>query len=131
MVCGIHARLPMSKIVYLALTTNVPKVIVDNLQKLQKKVWWQNSRPKIKHKTLCNTFETGCLKIVDINLKVIIFQCCWFKKLHDENFHKWKPIPLHLICILFGQNFKFHSNLTYDTKLLTSFPVFYKNVFRY
>ena len=25
----------------------------------------------------------------------------------------------------------FHSNLLYDTKLLTSFPVFYKNIFRY
>ena len=127
----IFKTLAISKIVYLALTTNVPKVFVEKLQKLQKKVLWQNSRPKIKHKTLRNTFETGCLKIADINLKVMSFQCSWFKKLHDENFHKWKAIPLHLICILFGQNIKFHSNLSYDTKLLTSFPVFYKNVFRY
>ena len=51
--------------------------------------------------------------------------------MHDENFHKWKVIPLHLICLIFGQDFKFHSNLSYDTKLLTSFPVFYKNIFRY
>ena len=42
-----------------------------------------------------------------------------------------KVIPLHLIRITFGQNFKFHSNLSYDTKLLTSFPVFYKNIFHY
>ena len=58
-------------------------------------------------------------------------QCSWVKKLYDENFHEWKIIPLHLIRITLGQNFKFHSNLSYDTKLLTSFPVFYKNIFRY
>ena len=38
----------MSKIAYLALITNVPKVIVEELQKIQKKILWQNSRPKIK-----------------------------------------------------------------------------------
>ena len=38
---------------------------------------------------------------------------------------------MKIIRITFGQNFKFHSNLSYDTKLLTSFPVFYKNIFRY
>ena len=50
---------------------NVPKVIVEELQKIQKKILWQNSHPKIKHKTLSNTFETFGLKNVDINLKVI------------------------------------------------------------
>ena len=127
----IFKTLAISKIVYLALITNVPKVIVEELQKIQKKILWQNSRPKIKHKTLSNTFETGGLKNVDINLKVISLQCSWVKKLCDENFHEWKIIPLHLIRITFGQNFKFHSNLSYDTKLLTSFPVFYKNIFCY
>ena len=80
---------------------------------------------------MSNTFVTGCLKNVDIDLKVISLQCSWVKKLYDENFHEWKIIPLHLISITLGQNFKFHSNLPYDTKLLTSFPVFYENIFRY
>ena len=80
---------------------------------------------------MSNTFETGGVKHFDINLKIISLQCSWVKKLYDENFHEWKIIPLHLIRITFGQNFKFHSNLSYDTKLLTSFPVFYKNIFCY
>ena len=134
----IFKTLAISKIVYLALITNIPKVIVEELQKVQKKFLWQNSRSKIKHKTLSNTFETGGLKNVDINLKVSL-QCSWVKKLYDENFHEWKIIPLHLIRITLGQNFKFHmiisnmiiSNLSYDTKLLTSFPVFYKKNFHY
>ena len=80
---------------------------------------------------MSTTFETGCLKDVIINLKVISLQCSWFQKLYDENFHEWKVILLYLICNTIGQNFKFHSNLSYDTKLLTSFLVFYKNIFHY
>ena len=123
----IFKTLSISEIVYLALITNVPKVIVKEFQKYKKKLLWQNSYSKIKQKTLFNAFETSGLRNVDINLKVISLHL----KLFDEHFHEWKVIPLHLICITFGQNFKFHSNLSYDTKLLTSFPVFYKNIFRY
>ena len=94
-----------------------------------KKMLWQDSLPKIKHKILSNTFETGGLKNVDINFKVISLQCSWVKKLYDENFHKWKVIPLYLIRITFGQNFKSHSNLSYDTKLLTIFLYFTKIFF--
>ena len=92
--------------------TNVPKVIVEELYKIQKKVLWQNFRPKIKHKTLPNTFETGSLKNVDINLKVISLQFSWVKKLNGENFHKWKVILLYSIYTKFGQNSKFHSNIS-------------------
>ena len=92
---------------------------------------WQNSHPKKKHKTLSCTFETGGLKSVDINLKVLTLQCSWFKKLYDENLDEWKLISFHLICITFGQYFKFHFNLSYDAKLLTSFSVFYRNIFRH
>ena len=38
---------------------------------------------------------------------------------------------MHLIRLTFGQKFKFHSNLSHDTKLLINFPAFYKNTFRY
>ena len=95
---------------------------------------------------MSNTFETGGLKNVDIDLKfislqcswvkefdlkVIRLQCPWVKRLYNENFHEWKVIPLLFICITFSQNFEFHSNVSYDTKLLTSFLVFYKNIFSY
>ena len=51
-------------------------------------ILWQNSRRKIKHKTLSNTFQTGELRNADINLKVISLQSSWVKKLYDENFHE-------------------------------------------
>ena len=123
----IFKTLAISKIVYLALITNVPKVVVKELKTKNKKKIYSKTHVK----TLSNTFEIGSLKNVDINLKVKSLQCSWVKKLYDENFHEWKIIPLHLIRIKLGQNFKFHSNLSYDTKLFTSVPVFCKNIFRY
>ena len=112
------------------LITNVPKVIAKELQKIQKKKK-KEAKPTSKNKILSNTFETGALINIDINLKVKSLQCSWVKKLYDEHFHEWKIIPFHLIHIILGQNLKFHSNLSYDTKLPTNFPVFYKNIFRY
>ena len=76
----IFKTLAISKNAYLVLITNVPKVIAEELQKIEKKILWQNSCPKIKHKTFSNTFATGDLKNVDINLKVISLQCSWVKK---------------------------------------------------
>ena len=113
----IFKTLSISKIVYLAFISIVPKVIIEKLQKIQtkKKKLWQNSRPKIKHKTLYNTVDTGGLRNVNANLKVISLQCSWVKKLYDENFHELKVISLHLICITFDQNFIliFHMILNY------------------
>ena len=123
----VFKTLSILEIVYLALITNVPKVIVKEFQKIQKKIVMAklNSYSKIKHKTLFNAFKTSGLRNVDINLKVISLHL----KLFDEHFHEWKVIPLHLICITFGQYLKSYSSLSYNAKLL--FPLFYKNVFRY
>ena len=65
--------------VYLALITNVPKVIVEKLQKLKKKKkkFMAKLTSYNKHRTLSNTFETGGLKIDDINLKFIGLHCSW------------------------------------------------------
>ena len=33
-------------------------------KKIQKPFFWKNLTPKIKHKTLCNSFEKGSFKVV-------------------------------------------------------------------
>ena len=80
--------------------------------------------PKICCKALCNNFENSGLKHVDISSKIIDLQCSWLQKLCDENFHKWKIIPSHLINKYFGKSFNFHSCLCFDCKLLIKFPEF-------
>ena len=44
------------------------------IQKIQKAFIWNNLTPKIKHETLCNYFEEGKFKIVDINSKIASLQ---------------------------------------------------------
>ena len=66
----IFKSLVLSKIVYLALLTIVPKSIIEELNEIQKKFLWSNKKCKIKHGTLCNDYKNGGLKNVDINLKL-------------------------------------------------------------
>ena len=46
--------LELSKIVYLALLTIVPKSIIEEMNEIQKTFLWSNKKCKIKHGTLCN-----------------------------------------------------------------------------
>ena len=55
--------------------TNVLTSTIELLNKIQ------------KHDKLCNDYENGGLKSVDIFSKIVSLQCSWIKRLDDENFH--------------------------------------------
>ena len=76
---------------------------------------WNNFTPKIKHETLCNDYEGGGLKNVDIQNKIIALQCSWIRRRYDNSFHAWKLIPLYLIEKSFRRSFKFYSNLLFKS----------------
>ena len=42
--------------------------------------------------------------------------------------HNWKKIPLALIHNILGKNFKFHSNLQLEKKILNRFPKYYQEI---
>ena len=67
------------------------------MQAIQKDFVWNNLTLKVKHKTLCNSFEEGGLKYADINLKITGLQCSWTKRLCGDKFHERKLIRLNLI----------------------------------
>ena len=100
----IFKTLAISKIVYLAFLTVIPNSLIEELQKIQKTFIWHSSRPKISHKTLCNNFENGGLKHVDISSKIISLQCSC---LCVETFHEWKIIPSYLINKYFRNHLNF------------------------
>ena len=124
----IFKTLAISKIVHLALVTNVPVTTINQLNKIQKEFIWKGGNPKIKHSTLCNTHENGGLKNVDISSKIVSLQCSWIKRLYDDSFHSWKVIPLYLIKKQLGEHFKFHSNLKVKNANLKRFPQYYKEI---
>ena len=125
----IFKSLAISKIVHLALVTNIPVSTIDLLIKIQKEFLWGKKKPKIKHETLCNDYENGGIKNVDIFFKIASLQCSWIRRLFDPNFHQWKVIPLALINKYLGKNFKFHSQLKLDKSYLSKFPNYYKEMF--
>ena len=58
----IFKTIAISKIVFQAFITTVPKHIVNELKKIQKAFLWNNSSSKIKHEPLCNGYKAGGLK---------------------------------------------------------------------
>ena len=54
----------------------------------------EGKNQKIKNSTLCNDYQNGGLKNVDIFSKIVSLQCPWIKMLFDNNFQQWKLIPL-------------------------------------
>ena len=71
----VFKSLSISKIVYLAPLTIVPKNVIFELKEIQNKFLWSNKKSKIKHSTLCNDYKNGGLKNVDIELKIISLKC--------------------------------------------------------
>ena len=124
----IFKSLALSKIVYLALLTIVPKSIIEELNEIQKKFLWPNKKCKVKHGTLCNDYKNGGLRNVDIHLKIVSLKCPWIRRLHNECHHDWKIIPLDYMNNALGKNFKFHSNLSVPNKTINSLPSYCKDI---
>ena len=75
----IFKTLALSKIAYLTFITSFSKQLIEEIQRIQKAFIWNNLTPKIKHETLCNSFEEGGLKNVDIDSETASLQCSWVK----------------------------------------------------
>ena len=57
----VFKALAMSKIVHLALITNIPTSTKKGLNKSQREFIWKNKNPKIKPTALCNNYDNGGL----------------------------------------------------------------------
>ena len=75
----IFENLAISKVIHLALVTNVSQVVIDQLNKIQKDFIWKQKHPKLKLSTVCNTHENGALKNIHIPNKLASLQCSWIK----------------------------------------------------
>ena len=124
----VFKSLAISKLTHLALVTEIPTSTINLLTKIQMEFIWKGKTPNIKSSTLCNDYDNGGLKNVDVFSKIVSLQCSWIKRLFDNNFHQWKVIPLYLIRRYLGRNFEFHSNLEVSHSILCKFPIFYKEV---
>ena len=95
--------------------TTVQKHIVNELKKIQKAFFWNNSSPVIKHETFSDDYKAERLKNVDIRNKIRALKGSWITRLYDNSFHEWKLIPLYLIEKSFGTSFKFQTKLLFKS----------------
>ena len=93
----IFKTLAISKVIHLALVTNIPQGIIDQLNKIRKDFIWTRKHPKIRYSTLCNIHENGGLTSVHIPDKLTSLQCSWINRLYDTTTHCWKMVPPFLI----------------------------------
>ena len=105
-----------------------PNYEIKALETIQTSFLWNNSNPKIKHKTLCKRYENGGLKNVDIRNKVNSLQSSWVKRLYNDCFHEWKIIPLYQLKSIFSPSFKFQSNLSFKKSFLKKLLPFYRHM---
>ena len=83
----VFKSLAVSKIIHLSLITKLHNNTIDLLHKIQKIFIRQGKKAKIKHSTLCNGYEMGGIKNVDLRNKITNMQCCWVKRLFEDDFH--------------------------------------------
>ena len=93
----VFKSLAISKLIDLALVTEIPTTTINFLTKIQMEFIWKGKIPKIRYNTLRNDCKRAGLKNVDIFSKVLSLECSWIKRLLDNLFHQRKVISLYLI----------------------------------
>ena len=93
----VFKSLAISKIVYIAFLSTVPKSILTKLEEIQKDFLWGDKRPKVAQKTLIASYEDGGLKSVDIVAKIQALRLSWISRLYAGSPHPWKHIPTQLL----------------------------------
>ena len=107
----------LSKILYITTTTVPSKLILDELDLIQKEFIWDSKRPKIKHSILIADYCEKGYKSVDIKSKLMSLKLIWIKRLFDDNFNTWKHLA-KIFLIPLGGVFLFHSNLGLSDRCL-------------
>ena len=68
---AIFMSLVISKIIHLALVTEIPSSMINLLNKIQMEFIKKRKNPKIKYSTLCNEYENCGLKNVEVFPEVV------------------------------------------------------------
>ena len=125
----VFKSLAVSKVIHLLPITKLHNNTIDLFYKIQKTIIWPGKKANIKHSTLCNGYEKGCMKNVDLRNKITSMQCFWVKRFFEDDFHYWNITPLFLIGKHLRKNFKFHNNIDISNDILLKFPSFYQDIF--
>ena len=60
---------------FLAQVLLITNEIATTIQRIRRELLWKSRNVKIKYETICNDFQSGGLKNVDISSKISSLQC--------------------------------------------------------
>jgi hypothetical protein len=121
--------LAFSKVIYQCGVLAIPPNYIELLEDIAYKFIWNNKPNKIKRKTLIADYESGGLKMLDIQCFVKAQKAMWVKRLVTKDQASWKALPnLFLHGLLENNTFK--CNMECLTKP-RDFPEFYWEVLKY
>ena len=86
--------LALSKVIHLfTALPNPPEECLKTLENICFKFIWNNKSEKIKRTTLCNNYDNGGLKMINIQYFCMAQKITWIKMLLDDlNFSDWKTL---------------------------------------
>ena len=99
------------------------------MREIQKNVIWQEKKAKVKHSALCNGYEMGGIKNVDLINKVASMQSSLVKRVFGDDLDDWKIIPLFLMGKQLNKKFKFRNNIVISNDILSKFLSFDQEIF--
>ena len=116
----------ISKLLYAASMTTVPNYIIAEGSKIIRDFIWAGRKPKLKWKTLTNSYLDGGLQAPDIACQIKSLRCAWIGRLLDKSESAWKHIPLKFFSKYGGLSFLLNCNS--DTSNWSGLGKFYKEM---
>ena len=120
--------LAFSKIIYQCGVITSPPKFIEHINDLAFKFVWHNKPEKIKRKTLISDYESGGLKMLDVDSFLKAQKAMWVKRLLEPGKASWKAVPcLYLDELLGLDTFKCNLNCVEKPK---NFPGFYWQIIK-
>ena len=93
---------------------------------MQRRVIWNNKKPKIKHSTLVADYSEGGYKDIDIRTKLTALKVAWVTKLLDDNLENY---PNNTVYHFWRDKHRFHHNFKASKQCRSKVNRLPKNLF--
>ena len=124
----IFKSLAMSKVIYQCNNLEVPEDIIKQLNLLAFDFVWQYKPNKVKRNTIISDFDSGGLRMIDVESFIEAQKVMWVKRLLRNDSGSWKTYPNLLLQRLAGRkSFQCNTNMIEKNNI---WPPFYKQVFK-
>ena len=123
--------LALPKLVHLfSSIPNPPERIIKGIEDICFKFIWNNKSERIKRNILCNDYEKGGFRMLDIKMFCMAQKLVWVKKLLDDtNFSKWKLLFLTNVQN-HGGNYIWLADNFMESKVFDQINPFWKDVIK-